>query len=123
MMSVKPMLALVCGLLLWSCSAEPATLSDSGAPPAKNSATPVPSSTVSKDGDYPGKGKITKINLDLGSVEMDHEEITGVMPAMRMEFYVSDKKLLAGLSVGDRVDFTLQYKDRAEVLTAIKKTK
>ena len=35
-----------------------------------------------KNGDYPGKGKITKINNELGSVEMDHEVIVGVMPPM-----------------------------------------
>lgn len=54
---------------------------------------------------------------------MDHEEIVGVMPPMRMEFYVSDKKLLNGLAVGDQIDFTLRYKDGTEVVTAISKSK
>jgi len=79
--------------------------------------------TQTKDGDYPGNGKVIKINLELGSVEMDHEEIVGVMPAMRMEFYMSDKKMLDGLSVGDAIDFTLRYKDRTETLVAISKAK
>lgn len=84
-------------------------------------ATPVPSSSTIENADYPGKGKVTKINLELGSVELDHEEIKGVMPAMRMEFYVSDKKLLEDLNGGDNVEFTLRYKDGTETITSIKK--
>lgn len=54
---------------------------------------------------------------------MDHDEIKGVMPPMRMEFYVSDKKLLNGLAVGDKVEFTLRYKDHTETIVDIKKTR
>src|SRR5687767_1461460 len=75
------------------------------------SPTPVPTSSVTKNGDYDGKGVVTKIDLELGSVEMDHEEIKDLMPPMKMEFYVSDKKLLEDLKVGDKVDFVLRYKD------------
>ncbi len=94
-------------------------------PTANTSSSPKPTATQSqtKDGDYPGKGKVTKINLELGSVEMDHEEIVGVMPAMRMEFYVTDKKMLDGLKVGDAIDFTLRYKDRSEIIVGISKAK
>jgi len=76
---------------------------------------------IPENGDYPGKGIVTKINLELGSVGLDHEEIKGVMPAMQMEFYVSDKKLLDGLKVGDKVDFVLRYKDSTETIVNIKK--
>ena len=94
----------------------------SSKPAATASPTPAPTSTVSiKNGDYNGKGVVTKINLELGSVEMDHEEIKGVMPPMRMEFYVSDKKILDGLKVGDKVDFVLRYKDHTETVVQIKK--
>lgn len=95
------------------------------AQPTNVSATPKPTATQPQvaNGDYPGKGKVTKINLELGSVEMDHEEIVGVMPAMRMEFYVSDKKMLDGLNVGDAVDFTLRYKDHTETVVGISKAK
>jgi Cu/Ag efflux protein CusF len=87
--------------------------------------TPKPAATQTKveNGDYPGKGKITKIDTQIGSVEMNHEEIVGVMPAMLMEFYVSDKKMLDGLKVGDAVDFTLRYKDSTETVVAISKAK
>ncbi len=76
-----------------------------------------------KDADYPGKGTVTKIDLQLGSVEMDHEEIPGLMPPMRMEFYVSDKKMLDGLKVGDRVDFAIRYKGGTETVVKLEKSK
>jgi Cu/Ag efflux protein CusF len=82
-----------------------------------------PSPQFPKNGDYPGTGTVTKINLEIGSVEMDHDEIKGVMPPMRMEFYVSDKKLLDGLALGDKVSFTLRYKDHTETIVDIKKTR
>ena len=64
---------------------------------------------------------MTKINMELGSVELDHEETVGVMPPMIMEFYVKEKALLDGLKVGDHVDFVLEQKHPAETIVAIKK--
>ena len=58
-----------------------------------------------QDGDNPGRGKVTKINSVMGSVERDHEEIKGVMARMVMEFFVTDKTMLNRLEVGDVVDF------------------
>jgi Cu(I)/Ag(I) efflux system protein CusF len=78
---------------------------------------------VPVNGDYPGTGVITKINSQLGSIELDHNEIVGVMPAMKMEFFVSDKSLLDGLSVGEKVQFTVRYKDHTETIVDIKKPK
>ena len=98
------------------------TVNNKAVPPP-NTATPVPTSTKPKDGDYPGRGKVTKINLELGSVELNHEEIVGVMPPMIMEFYVSDKSLLSGVAVGDAVEFTLRYKHPSETIVSITKIK
>jgi len=85
--------------------------------------SPTPSSTrsIPKDGDYNGKGVVTKIDLKLGSVEVDHEEIKDMMSAMKMEFFVSDKKLLDGLKVGDKINFVVRYKDPTETIVDIKK--
>jgi Cu/Ag efflux protein CusF len=111
-------LAALCG-----CGEGPAnSTSKPVSPPAAN-AISAPSPSATRDGDYPGKGVVTKINNDLGSVEVDHEEIPGLMPAMRMEFFVSDKKLLDGLKVGDSVDFVLRYKDRNETIVSLSKAK
>jgi len=70
---------------------------------------------------YNGTGTVTKINLEIGSVELDHEEIKNFMPKMIMEFYVSDKAQLKDLKVGDRVDFVLEDKGGAERIVNIKK--
>jgi Cu/Ag efflux protein CusF len=89
-------------------------------PTADPLATPVPRP---KNGDYDAKGVVTKINLDAGSIEIDHEEIKDLMPKMRMEFFVSDKKMLDGLKVDDRVEFVLRYKDPTETIVKIRKAK
>lgn len=75
-----------------------------------------------RDGDYEGKGVVTKINLELGSVEVNHKEIKDLMPAMTMEFFVSDKNMLDGLKFGDEIDFVIRYKDRNETIVKITKS-
>ena len=92
---------------------------------ATASGTPVPTSSLvpPKDGNYNAKGKVTKINNELGSIELDHGEIPGVMPPMIMEFFVKDKAILKGLAVGDNVDFVLEYKHPAETIVSVTKIK
>lgn len=92
-------------------------------PPPSVSPTPVPTSSTPKDGNYNGKGKVTKIDTKIGSVELDHEDIPGLMPRMIMEFYVKDKALLNGLTVGDSVDFVIEYQHPGETIVSIKKVK
>ena len=127
-------LLIICAALTFSFTAcggseankTPAVPAPNAASPtaAKPAATPMPTmQPTPKNGDYPGKGKITKINNELGSVEMDHEVIVGVMPPMLMEFFVTDKAILKGLAVGDQVDFTLKYEDGRETISKIAKVK
>ena len=85
------------------------------------SPTPIPTASIPKNGDYNGKGVVTKINLELVSVEVDHEEIKDLMPPMRMEFFVSDKKHLTNLKVGDKIDFVVRYTHPTEKIVDIKK--
>lgn len=82
---------------------------------------PVTAPSIPKDGNYDGKGEVTKINSELGSIELKHEDMPGLMPAMQMEFFVKDKALLKGLAVGDKVDFVVEYKHPTEVISSIKK--
>ena len=112
-------------LFLAACGGAAATkTSTMPTPDTKATAQPTPTAhPTPKNGDYPGKGKVTKINNELGSVELNHEKIEGVMEPMIMEFYVSDKALLKGLAVGDQTVFTLRYKDGTEIITAIKTIK
>jgi Cu/Ag efflux protein CusF len=116
MIRPKSIPIILSALLLLGCVSKPANVSVTTSKPS-----PVPAPSVIKNGEYPGKGKITKINVEIGSVEMDHEEIKGVMPPMRMEFYVTDKKMLDGVTLGDSIDFTLLYKDGTEKISSIKK--
>jgi Cu/Ag efflux protein CusF len=85
------------------------------------SPTPASRGSVPKDGEYSGTGVVTNVNTGLSSIELDHEEIKDLMPAMKMEFFVSDKKLLDELKVGDKVDFVIRYKDPTETIVGIKK--
>lgn len=85
--------------------------------PATNP-SPTPQSNVKLG---KAKGVVTKIDLDLGSIELDHEDIPGIMPPMIMEFYVKDKILLNGLKVGDKVSFTLEKRGSQETIIELKK--
>src|SRR5215207_6711622 len=99
LVSIAILTAALCG-----CGADPAGNATGPQPtpvlsgPAR-SPSPVPTSVTPKNGDYPGRGVVTKIKLELGSVGLNHEDIKDVMPAMQMEFYVTDKKLLDGLKL------------------------
>lgn len=92
------------------------------APTNSNSSFPVSTPDATKIKIANGKGVVTKINLELGSVEIDHEEIKDVMPPMKMEFFVKEKAELKVLKVGDKVDFVLEENFGQEKIISIKKT-
>jgi Cu(I)/Ag(I) efflux system periplasmic protein CusF len=89
-----------------------------GSPTQTPSVTP--NNAEVKRGD--STGIVTKINLEAGSIELDHEEIKGIMPKMLMEFYVKDKKMLDGLKVGDKVNFTLEENKGQETIIKLAKS-
>lgn len=76
---------------------------------------------------YQGSGVVTKVvrenpyDKSLASVELNHGEIVGLMPPMRMEFYVKTVTLLDGINVGDVVDFTIEEKGGTEIISELKK--
>ncbi len=61
------------------------------------------------------------INRNEGWVEIKHEEIKGLMPAMTMEFWLKNRSLVDQVSVGDRVDFTVVETRKGEYVTKLKK--
>lgn len=79
-----------------------------------------PAAAVTSKG-YPAVGVVKAIDPKGQSIEIDHGDIEGLMPAMQMEFEVADAAMLNGIAVNDRIDFTVE--DRAGVMrvTAIKK--
>lgn len=68
-----------------------------------------------------GVGTVVAINPARPSVEINHQEIKGFMPAMQMEFSVKDKSALDSIKPGDQVNFTVEINSGIEVVTAIQK--
>lgn len=64
---------------------------------------PTPCAT---DTAYSVRGEIKAFGADRRSVNIAHEDIPGFMMAMTMTFQPRTPALLAGLSVGDRVQLT-----------------
>ena len=70
---------------------------------------------------YQAKGTVKGIDPKLPIVEIDHEDIPGLMPAMQMQFHVKERPLVEGLVIGDRIDFTVEYGVGGLKITSIKK--
>ena len=92
-------------------------------------ATPSPSPSTAASGpdaavatrSYPGVGTVKALNPKAPSIEIAHGDIEGLMPAMQMEFDVTDAALLNGLQVNDQIDFTIEDRTGIMRVTAIKK--
>jgi Cu/Ag efflux protein CusF len=70
---------------------------------------------------YPGIGIVKILNRKEGWVEIDHEEIKDLMPAMEMEFWIRNPALMNGVSVGDKVTFVVVEDNKGEYLTELKR--
>ena len=56
---------------------------------------------------YPGRGVVHEVSLEERQALIDHEEISGLMPAMTMNFAIYDPEILARLSAGDVIEFEI----------------
>ena len=72
---------------------------------------------------YHGVGVVKSLNPKRPSIEIDHEDIKDLMPAMTMEFYVKDKSLLGGLQTSDRIEFTIENGVGGLKITEMRKIK
>jgi Cu(I)/Ag(I) efflux system periplasmic protein CusF len=79
-----------------------------------------PAAAVQSKG-YPAVGVVKAINPKAPSIEIDHGDIEGLMPAMQMEFEVADAAMLNGIAVNDQVDFTVEDRAGTMRITALKK--
>ena len=70
---------------------------------------------------YHSTGIVKGLDPKLPAIEIDHQDIVGLMPAMQMQFPVADKALLNGLAVNDRIDFTVENSTGEIRVIAIKK--
>jgi protein SCO1/2 len=71
---------------------------------------------------YEVHGKVIAVDAEKKKVTLDHEDIPGLMKAMKMDFTVTDAKLLEGIKAGDGVQGKLLVKSEGDyVLTELKK--
>lgn len=98
-----------------------AACSDGRAPLPPTTPTPSAPAATPQANTYQGVGTVKSISPKVPAIEIDHEEIVGLMQAMQMEFPVTDGALLNGLAVNDRVDFTIDNATGEMKIIAIKK--
>jgi Cu/Ag efflux protein CusF len=67
-----------------------------------------------------GKGTVAAVNAVAGEITLDHGDIPGLMGAMTMTFSVPDKKILAGVTPGAKVEFDVEVVDGDYRVTAIR---
>lgn len=70
---------------------------------------------------FAGVGTVTRINPSFPSIELNHDNIPGYMPAMTMEYFTQSRDLLQGIAVGDRVAFTIQERAGIPTIVELKK--
>lgn len=70
---------------------------------------------------YDVKGKVVALDRDKKVVTLDHEDIPGLMKAMKMDFAVEDAKVLDGLAAGDSVAGKLKAEGGNYVVTSLSK--
>lgn len=114
MMTFRVLVVCFALVLAAACSSEPASKSPT-APAPTGPAAAVQTHT------YKAVGVVKSLNPKRPGIEIDHEEVVGLMPAMRMEFPVTDGSLLNGVSVNDRVDFTIEDGTGEMKIIALKK--
>jgi Cu/Ag efflux protein CusF len=99
-------------------------LSGCGAPSNKQSApTPTGPAAAVQTNSYAAVGVVKKLypNPKAPAIEIDHGDVEGLMPAMQMEFPVTDANLLNGIAVDDKIDFTIETVAGQMKVSAIKK--
>ncbi len=70
---------------------------------------------------YDIKGKVVAVDAGKKTVTLDHEDIPGLMKAMKMDFQVEDEKVLSGLKAGDAVHGKLRVDGGNYVITGLEK--
>ena len=101
--------------LIAACGSDRSGPTASTTPTTSSPAATVPANT------YQGVGTVKSISPKVPAIEIDHDEIIGLMQAMQMEFPVTDSALLNGLAVNDRIEFTIDNGTGEMKIIAIKK--
>ena len=67
-----------------------------------------------------GQGTVAAVDLAKHEITLDHGAIPGLMSAMTMTFAVADPKLLDGVAPGAKVEFDVEVRDGAHVVTGVR---
>ena len=120
-MALASRVIVICGALivLAACGAPSANKQST----AQSAPTPVGPAAAVQTNSYHAVGVVKNLypNPKAPAIEIDHEDIEGLMPAMQMEFPVTDASLLNGIAVNDRIDFTIETTAGQMKVIAIKK--
>jgi protein SCO1/2 len=73
------------------------------------------------DKQYEVKGKVVAVDADKKSITLDHEDIPGLMKAMKMPFTLESPKVAVGLQPGDRVQGRLRVQGNDYIITKLEK--
>ena len=109
--------------LIIACLALTLLTACGGKAPATASNTPTPSGPAAavQSNSYHGVGVVKSLNPKAPAIEIDHGDIEGLMPAMQMEFPVTDAGMLNGIAVNDHIDFTIEAAAGQMKVSEIKK--
>jgi protein SCO1/2 len=66
-------------------------------------------------------GKVISVDLGKKEVTVDHDDIPGLMKAMRMPFKVENARILEGIKAGDQIHGKLKVKDGQQTITELMK--
>jgi protein SCO1/2 len=70
---------------------------------------------------YEVRGIVRAFAPDRSTIDVEHEDIPGLMPSMTMPFTVREPKEIAGLKIGDGIAFRVSVTDQDLFLDHIKK--
>lgn len=70
---------------------------------------------------FNGEGVVEGVDRSIDTIQINHGDIKGYMPAMSMPYRVKDKSMLDLVKSGDKVTFTLEDTSKGAVLIEIKK--
>jgi Cu(I)/Ag(I) efflux system protein CusF len=70
---------------------------------------------------HEGVGVIEEVDQEASTIQINHEEIKGYMPAMSMPYKVKDKSLLEKIKPGDKVNFTMEDSSAGIFIIDLKK--
>jgi len=70
---------------------------------------------------FNGEGVVEGVDKSIDTIQINHGDIKGYMPAMSMPYHVKDKSMLDLVKPGDKISFTLEDTGRGAVLIEIKK--